>query len=96
MVDKKDLADTADLGLRVFIDGELKGSGSTSDWLRSIPQLLCELTDIVSLCPGDVVMTGTPAKAPSAAVGQEVRIEIDGLGVLKNTIALEKKSGGAS
>ncbi|GHV52713.1 hypothetical protein FACS1894206_01980 [Deltaproteobacteria bacterium] len=96
MVDKKDLPDTGNLNLRVFIDGALKGSGSTSDWARSVPQLLSELTDIVSLCPGDVVMTGTPAKSPIATIGQKVRIEIDGLGALENTVALEKKTGGAS
>lgn len=96
MVDKNDLADTGNLNLRVFIDGRLKGSGSTSDWLRPVPQVLCELTDIVSLCPGDVVMTGTFAKSPVAAIGQKVRIEIDGLGALENAVALEKKTGGAS
>lgn len=95
LVDKKDITDSGNLGLRVFIDGQLKVSGNTSDWLRSVPQLLCELTDFVSLCPNDVIMTGTPAKAPIATIGQKVRIEIDGLGALENTVALEKNTGGA-
>ena len=96
VVDKRDIVDPANLGLRVFIDGELKGQGHTSDWIRSIPELLCELTDIVSLCPGDVVLTGTFANAPIAISGQTVRIEIDGIGALENAVMLEENTGGAS
>ncbi|MCC8194649.1 MAG: fumarylacetoacetate hydrolase family protein [Deltaproteobacteria bacterium] len=96
VVDKKDIPEPANLGLRVFIDGRLKGRGHTSDWIRSIPDLLCELTDIVSLCPGDVVLTGAFAGAPVALAGQSVRIEIDGIGALENTVSLEENVGGVS
>jgi 5-oxopent-3-ene-1,2,5-tricarboxylate decarboxylase/2-hydroxyhepta-2,4-diene-1,7-dioate isomerase len=72
------------LGLRVFVDGELRQHNNTANLIRPVARLIAELTDFMTLVPGDVLLTGVPEGAPRVRAGQTVAIEIDGLGRLEN------------
>lgn len=72
------------LGIRIFIDGSLKASANTSGLIRSVAQLLTDVTEFMTLAPGDVLAMGVAAPAPRVRAGQHVRIQIDGLGSLSN------------
>jgi 5-oxopent-3-ene-1,2,5-tricarboxylate decarboxylase / 2-hydroxyhepta-2,4-diene-1,7-dioate isomerase len=77
------------LGIRVFIDGSLKASANTSGLLRNVRQLLADVTEFMTLAPGDVLAVGVALPAPTVRAGQRTRIEIDGLGVLNNSYIAE-------
>ena len=74
--------DPDSLGMRVFIDGRLAASANTSGLMRGVVQLLVDVTDFMTLAPGDVLAAGAAAPAPRVRAGQEVRMEIDHLGSL--------------
>jgi len=75
------------LAVRVFVDGELVQRTDTGARVRPLAKLLADLTDFMTLAPGDIVLTGTAAGAPSARAGQRIAIEIDGLGRLEHALA---------
>lgn len=81
-----------DLRVDVSIDGALQHSTTTGHRFRSVEQLLVDVTDFMTLQPGDVLMLGVSAGAPRARAGQEVAIEIEGLGRLVNRFIEEKTS----
>jgi 5-oxopent-3-ene-1,2,5-tricarboxylate decarboxylase/2-hydroxyhepta-2,4-diene-1,7-dioate isomerase len=58
--------------------------------------LLVDVTEFMTLAPGDVLLTGVPAGAPRARAGQQVAIEIDGLGRLENVLVPEAELAGGS
>ena len=78
------LGDLGRLGIRVLVDGRLVFENSTAGWIRSPARLLAEVTDFMTLAPGDVLMTGVPHGAPRVRAGQRSAIEIDGLGRLES------------
>jgi len=86
-----------DLALRCEIDGTVVQDGHTSDLLFTPEEIIADLTKIVTLDPGDLILTGTPAgvgaaRTPPAFLseGQTVRTTIDGVGELVNTCVAEK------
>ncbi|HEX3512173.1 MAG TPA: fumarylacetoacetate hydrolase family protein [Solirubrobacteraceae bacterium] len=82
------------LGLRTRIDGEVVQEGSTSNLIFGPAELVAWLSRTLTLVPGDIIATGTPAGV-GAAQGrflrdrQTVEIEVDGLGVLSNPVRAE-------
>jgi 5-oxopent-3-ene-1,2,5-tricarboxylate decarboxylase / 2-hydroxyhepta-2,4-diene-1,7-dioate isomerase len=62
-------------------------SADTGERSRPLPQLIADITDFMTLAPGDMVLLGTAHGAPSARAGQRIAIEIDGLGRLEHTLA---------
>jgi 5-oxopent-3-ene-1,2,5-tricarboxylate decarboxylase/2-hydroxyhepta-2,4-diene-1,7-dioate isomerase len=72
------------LTIRVYIDDELKQTATTSQLLRPVARLLADVTEFMTLAPGDVLAVGVASPAPRVRVGQRARIEIDGLGRLEN------------
>ena len=72
------------LTIRVFIDGELRQTAVTAELVRPVAKLLADVTDFMTLLPGDVVAVGVASPAPRIRTGQQARIEIDGLGRLEN------------
>jgi 5-oxopent-3-ene-1,2,5-tricarboxylate decarboxylase/2-hydroxyhepta-2,4-diene-1,7-dioate isomerase len=72
------------LNMRVYVDGELRQATSTAELLRPVTRLLADVTEFMTLAPGDVLATGAAAPAPRARAGERVSIEIDGLGRLEN------------
>ncbi|WP_075617840.1 fumarylacetoacetate hydrolase family protein [Paenisporosarcina indica] len=90
IIDLDEVENPDDLAIRVFINDELKQENSTKNLIRPIAQLLAAVTEFMTLFPGDVLLAGVPEVAPLAGVGDTVRIEIDGIGCLENTVVDEK------
>jgi 5-oxopent-3-ene-1,2,5-tricarboxylate decarboxylase / 2-hydroxyhepta-2,4-diene-1,7-dioate isomerase len=84
VVPRQALADPDDLTIRVFIDGELTQQATTAQSVRGVRRLLADVTEFMTLSPGDVLALGAAAPAPRVRAGQQARIEIDGLGWLQN------------
>jgi 5-oxopent-3-ene-1,2,5-tricarboxylate decarboxylase/2-hydroxyhepta-2,4-diene-1,7-dioate isomerase len=73
------------LQIKVFVDDDLRQSVTTRDLVRPVPRLLADVTDFMTLSPGDVLAVGAAAPAPRARAGQKVAIEIDGVGRLETS-----------
>ena len=85
--DEVDVA--AGLTLETRVNGEVRQQGSTADFIFSIPELLEYITQAITLEPGDLVLTGTPAGVGPLAAGDRVDVAVAGLGVLSNTFQPE-------
>lgn len=84
------LADPDALGVRVFVDGALAHRTTTGDRVRSAARLLADVSEFMTLSPGDVLVLGPSAGAPRVRAGQHARVEIDGLGALSLALAAEE------
>ena len=74
------------LAISSTVDGETAQQGSTADMVRSVADLIAEISTVVTLLPGDLVLTGTPAGVRSVEAGSRVDITIEGIGTLSNPI----------
>lgn len=74
--------DPSDLYLRTFVNGELRQNSRTSKMIFAIPFLLAYITRFMTLEPGDVLLTGTPEGVGELRPGDEVAVEIEGIGRL--------------
>jgi 2-keto-4-pentenoate hydratase/2-oxohepta-3-ene-1,7-dioic acid hydratase in catechol pathway len=72
------------------VNGEIKQSDQLSNMVFKIPQIIQFVSEAMTLLPGDVILTGTPAGISAMPENASIEIEIEGLGVLKNK--LSKKS----
>ena len=90
VVEKNQLNDPDNLTIRVYINDELRQENSTKNLIRTASRLLVDVTNFMSLNPGDVLLTGVPENAPLAKIGDKVRIEIEGIGSLENVIVAEQ------
>jgi 2-keto-4-pentenoate hydratase/2-oxohepta-3-ene-1,7-dioic acid hydratase in catechol pathway len=79
--------DPADLEITCTVDGEQRQSGRTSQLLFDIPTLISYASRVMTLLPGDVVLTGTPSGVGPIAAGQRVECAIEGLGTLANPVS---------
>ena len=77
------------LAVTVAIDGKLVQQTDTAGRVRSIAQLLADVTEFMTLHPGDILSIGISANSPHARAGQRVSITIDGIGQLENTLVSE-------
>jgi 2-keto-4-pentenoate hydratase/2-oxohepta-3-ene-1,7-dioic acid hydratase in catechol pathway len=78
--------DPADLELSCTVDGELRQKGRTSQLIFGIPRLISHVSQVMTLLPGDVLLTGTPAGVGPIRPGQRVECSIEGLGILANPV----------
>ncbi len=69
------------------LNGEQRQIGSTSDFIFGIPRLLAYITAAMTLEPGDLIPTGTPAGVGPMAADDVVEVDIEGLGILRNPVA---------
>lgn len=95
------VGDPGALEVRVWVDDELRLQTSTRGFLRPLPQLLADVTDFMTLQPGDILLTGLPwtggFDTPQARAGQRVAIEIENVGRLENpVVATCPAPGGAA
>lgn len=79
----------AGLTVETRVNGELRQHGSTLDFIFSIPELLRYISAAITLEPGDLILTGTPAGVGPLKAGDVVEVSIPGLGVLENTFQPE-------
>jgi len=78
--------DPSDLLISCRVNGELRQMSSTKEMIFPISQLISYISTIMTLYPGDVILTGTPAGVGVLEAGDEVEISIEGIGLLKNTV----------
>lgn len=78
--------DPSDLAITTTLNGELKQAGRTSQLVHSIGELIEHVSSVMTLIPGDVILTGTPAGIGPMEVGDEVTVAIEGIGALTNTV----------
>jgi len=78
--------DVSDLRVQTFLNGEVKQDGRTSDLIFDVPTLIAHVTSVMTLLPGDVILTGTPEGVGPMEVGDEVEISIQGIGNLTNKV----------
>ena len=79
-------ADPGNLHLVTRVNGEIKQDAYTSMLSRGIDWIICYITECMTLLPGDVIATGTPAGIGSMQRGDVVEVEIEGIGVLRNAV----------
>jgi len=68
------------------VNGELRQDGSTADFIFPIPEIIAEITSRITLEPGDIIATGTPAGVGPLHRGDVVEVEIERIGVLRNYV----------
>ncbi len=76
-----------DLRLVTRVNGQVRQDTRTSDMVFNVAQLVSYLSQIMTLLPGDVISTGTPSGVSSIFPGDVVEIDIEGIGVLKNSVS---------
>ena len=85
VVPRSAVANPDALTVRVDVDGEMRSRASTADLVRPVARLLSDVTEFMTLNPGDVLAVGVAAPAPRVRAGQRVSVEIEPLGRLENT-----------
>ncbi|MGG2396612.1 fumarylacetoacetate hydrolase family protein [Pseudomonas sp. SH1-B] len=83
------LDDPHNLTLTLLVNGEVRQENTTANFVRSVPQLIAELSEFMTLHEGDVLITGTPEGRVDVQPGDQVVVEISGLGRLTNNIVAE-------
>jgi 2-keto-4-pentenoate hydratase/2-oxohepta-3-ene-1,7-dioic acid hydratase in catechol pathway len=78
--------DICDLSIRTRVNGKLRQDSRTSNLIFSVPELIEFISSIMTLEAGDIIATGTPPGVDKLSAGDEVEIEIEGIGVLKNSV----------
>jgi 5-oxopent-3-ene-1,2,5-tricarboxylate decarboxylase/2-hydroxyhepta-2,4-diene-1,7-dioate isomerase len=86
---RADAVDPGNLLLRTYVNGQLAQEGSSSELLFSFAYLVADIARLITLEPGDVVLTGTPANSRPVEPGDVVEVEVQGIGRLSNTIVEE-------
>jgi 5-oxopent-3-ene-1,2,5-tricarboxylate decarboxylase/2-hydroxyhepta-2,4-diene-1,7-dioate isomerase len=86
VVDRADVHDPMDLTLRTTVNGAVVQQGTTRDMIFDVPFLIEYLTGIMTLGPGDLILTGTPHGVVDLNPGDVVVTEVEGVGALQNTL----------
>jgi 2-keto-4-pentenoate hydratase/2-oxohepta-3-ene-1,7-dioic acid hydratase in catechol pathway len=80
--------DPADLGLVTTVNGTIRQQARTSDLLWDVPALIAYVSQVMTLLPGDVLLTGTPSGVGPLTDGDEVSVTIESIGTLTNRVAI--------
>jgi len=78
--------DPSNLGVQSFLNGELRQNGNTADLIFPVPYLVSHISRIMTLLPGDVILTGTPAGIGPMQPGDTIEIRIEHIGSLINKV----------
>ena len=96
---KDEIKEVQNLKLTTKINGEIRQNSSTSNMFIQIPEIISKISKVMTLEKGDIISTGTPAgvmlNKPNAVFlkdGDKVEMEIEGLGILNNTIKVVKSN----
>ena len=97
----RDLLDLSNTPIRCWVNGELRQDGNTELLMFNVPTLIESISAGITLCPGDIIATGTPAGVGAGfdpprflKSGDRVRIEIPPIGVLENPVRTRSRSKG--
>lgn len=75
--------------MKTWVNGELRQEGTTADMIFNVPFLIEYISSFMTLQPGDMIATGTPEGLSDVVPGDEVVVEIEGIGKLRNYIVSE-------
>ena len=78
--------DPSDLELTTTVNGEVKQHARTSQLLHDVTAVVCYVTSVMTLLPGDILLTGTPAGIGPLVHGDRVSVAIQGIGALTNPV----------
>jgi 2-keto-4-pentenoate hydratase/2-oxohepta-3-ene-1,7-dioic acid hydratase in catechol pathway len=78
--------DWRDQQVQCLVNGQVRQSGSTSDMVFGVPELLAYVTAVMTLEPGDVLMTGTPSGVAPLHAGDSMTVSVSGIGLLSNLV----------
>ncbi|HET7011118.1 MAG TPA: fumarylacetoacetate hydrolase family protein [Anaerolineales bacterium] len=78
--------DSADLLITCSVNGQMRQMGSTRDMVFPVRQLVAFISSVMTLDPGDLILTGTPSGVGRLGPGDEVTVDIEGLGRLTNPV----------
>lgn len=81
-----DVPDPGDLTLRTLVNGEVRQEANTGTMIFPVPEIVSFISRVMTLMPGDVILTGTPEGVGPLAPGDEVCVEIEGVGYLSNPV----------
>jgi len=82
--------DPADTLITCSVEGQMRQMASTRDMIFNIPHLIAFISSVMTLEAGDVIMTGTPAGVGPLLDGDEVQVEIEGIGTLTNKVRTDE------
>jgi 2-keto-4-pentenoate hydratase/2-oxohepta-3-ene-1,7-dioic acid hydratase in catechol pathway len=78
--------DLDEAAITCYVNGELRQDGVLGDMVRGVPELVSWISSVMTLLPGDVILTGTPAGVGPLTAGDSVSVSIDGIGTLTNPV----------
>jgi 2-keto-4-pentenoate hydratase/2-oxohepta-3-ene-1,7-dioic acid hydratase in catechol pathway len=78
--------DPSDLEVTTHLNGDLKQHGTTRDMIHDVPSLVAYVSSVMTLLPGDLILTGTPEGVGPMQVGDEVEVTVSGIGSLTNKV----------
>jgi len=78
--------DPSSVGVETRLNGEVKQKGNTADMAFPVAFLIRYISDIMTLYPGDLIATGTPAGVSRMRPGDTVEVEVNGIGILRNEV----------
>jgi len=97
LVPREEIEDPQALAIRCVLNGQTMQDSSTSEMIFSVAEIIAYVSQVITLEPGDLIATGTPAgvgvfRDPKVLLkdGDEVSIEIDGVGTLTNPVEKER------
>jgi 2-keto-4-pentenoate hydratase/2-oxohepta-3-ene-1,7-dioic acid hydratase in catechol pathway len=83
--------DVSDLSIKTRVNNSIRQDSSTSNMIFKVPELIQFISGIMTLEAGDIIATGTPPGVGELFVGDDVEIEIEGIGLLKNRVVRDQK-----
>jgi len=83
--------DYNDLTIETRLNGEVKQHESSADLIFSVDEIVSYVSRYVTLFPGDIIFTGTPGSTSAMQPGDIVEVEIEGIGILRNTVTTESE-----
>ncbi len=88
IVTLESIEDPQNLQIKLSVNGEIRQNANTKEMLFDIPYLISYISKHLTLLPGDIIATGTPKGIAPLGNGDSIEIEIENIGILKNTIKI--------
>jgi 2-keto-4-pentenoate hydratase/2-oxohepta-3-ene-1,7-dioic acid hydratase in catechol pathway len=85
--------DVSKLAIKTRVNGKLRQNSNTKNLIFDVPYLIEYISSIMTLERGDIISTGTPPGVGELSVGDDIEVEIENIGILKNTVILHEWTG---
>ncbi|HET7206205.1 MAG TPA: fumarylacetoacetate hydrolase family protein, partial [Terriglobales bacterium] len=77
------------VGVKTRVNGEVRQDGNTRDFIFPLDVMIRHISQVMTLCPGDLIATGTPKGVSPVVAGDVVEITVEGVGTLTNPVVDE-------